>query len=85
MVIHTFTSPEMFNFKQWLVLVVCSLAILKAEGLLVNITFVRNAVAKGAGSRIFHLLPVRDATSNRFPLIKPSISRPHMIYIQCNP
>ncbi|KAH0915079.1 hypothetical protein HID58_029525 [Brassica napus] len=39
----------MFNFKQWLVLVVCSLAILKAEGLLVNITFVRNAVAKGAG------------------------------------
>ncbi|WZZ46570.1 hypothetical protein YC2023_042829 [Brassica napus] len=38
----------MINFNQWLVLVVCSLAILKAEGLLVNITFVRNAVAKGA-------------------------------------
>ncbi|KAG2239688.1 hypothetical protein Bca52824_091527 [Brassica carinata] len=38
----------MFKFKQWLVLVVCLLAILKAEGLFVNITFVRNAVARGA-------------------------------------
>ncbi|KAL0687740.1 hypothetical protein Bca4012_087417 [Brassica carinata] len=38
----------MFNFKQWVILVVCSLAILKAEGLFVNITFVRNAVARGA-------------------------------------
>lgn len=45
----------MFNFKQWVILVVCSLAILKAEGLFVNITFVRNAVARGAGEIFIYI------------------------------
>lgn len=44
-----FSFARMLSFKQWLILLVCSLAILKTEGLFVNITLVRNAVAKGAG------------------------------------
>jgi hypothetical protein len=38
----------MFKLKQWLIYLVCSLVIMNTEGLFVNITFVRNAVAKGA-------------------------------------
>lgn len=39
---------KMFNFFKWVFLLVCSLVILETEALYVNITFVRNAVAKGA-------------------------------------
>ncbi|KAF8081459.1 hypothetical protein N665_0885s0006 [Sinapis alba] len=56
----------MFNLKHWLTLVICSLTILKAEGLLVNITFVRNAVAKGG--RLAYPFFLMNVVNNIFKL-----------------
>lgn len=46
-----FDTCRMVNTRlgQWLNLLACLLVLLKAEGIPVGITYVQNAVAKGAG------------------------------------
>jgi len=41
---------------QWLSVLICVLLLLKAEGVPVGITFVENAVAKGAGEKFLLFL-----------------------------
>ena len=60
---------EITRIGQWLSLLICVLLLLQTEGVPVGITFVENAVAKGAGEKFLLFLLCSSSPSPQFSVL----------------